>query len=241
MRAHWRKLGSCVGTFWERGGHSSLFARISYFKGTASQIDAAIALIRDRIEPSLRTQAGFMGAATVVDRAAGEGLSTTLWNSLADMSAAEEMGIAARSEATARAGVQLIDVDRFEVIFQDRVAPSEAGTVTRSTELRGSPDKIDAAVAVMKDKGIALLRPRPGYRGMLMMPNRATGRIRITSSWTSAVDRDNTPGVPTGFREEVAQIAGSPGARVTRYEVALSTVSEAAPLSIEWRFPSHDP
>jgi hypothetical protein len=205
-----------------------VFARISYFKGTTQQIDAAIALIRDRLEPSLRTQSGFMGNVTVVDRSTGEGLSTTLWNTLADMSAAEEMGIAARTEATERAGVQLTDVDRFEVILQDRAAPSAAGTCTRTTELRGSPDKIDATAAYMKEKGISLLRPRQGYRGMLVMANRATGRIRITSAWSTAAERDNTAGVPGGIREEVAQIAGSPGHRVSRYDVVLTTAGEAA-------------
>lgn len=206
----------------------SVFARVSYFKGTAQQVDAAIALVRDRLEPSLRTQTGFMGSVTVVDRETGDGLSTTFWNTLADMGAAEEMGIAARTEATERAGVQLTDVDRFEVILQDRVAPSAAGTFTRTTELRGSPDNIDATAAYMREKGIALLRPRQGYRGMLVMANRATGRVRITSSWSSAAERDNTAGVPGGIREEVAQIAGSPGYRISHYDVVLTTATEAA-------------
>ena len=205
-----------------------MFARTSFFKGTAPQIDAAIALIRDRLVPSLATQAGFVGSITVVDREAGEGIATTLWNSAAEMGAAEEMGIAARTEAGERAGVQLTDVDRFEVILQDRVAPPEAGTCTRTTELRGSPDKIDATADFMNSRGIDLLRPRPGYRGMLVMANRATGRIRITSAWNTVADRDNTAQVPAGVREEVAQVAGATAYRVSRYDVVAATVSQAA-------------
>jgi hypothetical protein len=209
-------------------GESWMFARIAYFRGSAPQIDAATALIRDRLEPSLATQSGFLGAITVVDRAAGEGLASTFWNTVADMGAAEEMGLAARTEAGERAGVQLIDVDRFEILLQDRVAASAAGTFARTTELRGLPDKIDATVAYMRDKGVDLLRPRPGYRGLLVMANRATGRIRISSSWSTAADRDNTAGVPSGIREEVALIAGAGSFTVTRYEVVLTTVSQAA-------------
>ena len=205
-----------------------MFARLAYFKGTDPQIDALIALVRDRIEPSLRTQSGFLGSATVVDHVTGEGLSATYWNTGTEMGAAEEMAVAARTEAAERSGVHLTDVDRFEVLLQDRVAPSEPGTVGRTTELRGSPDNIDATVAFMRDKGIGLLRARQGYRAMMVMANRASGRIRITSSWNSAAERDITEQVPTNIREEVAQIAGSPGFRVTRYDVLLTTASQAA-------------
>ncbi|HLZ23274.1 MAG TPA: hypothetical protein VKQ30_14240 [Ktedonobacterales bacterium] len=205
-----------------------MFARISSFKGTTSQIEAITALIRDRIEPSLRTQTGFLGIATVVDRATGEGHSATYWSTGAEMGAAEEMGVAARSEAAECTGLQLTDVDRFEVLLQDRVAQSEVGTVGRTTELRGAPDKVDATVAFMKDKGIGLLRARKGYRAMMVMANRASGRIRITSSWNSAVERDNTQQVPSNIREEVARVAGSPGARVICFEVVQASVSTAA-------------
>jgi hypothetical protein len=205
-----------------------MFARISYFKGTAAQVDAATALVRDRIEPSLRTQTGFLGLATVVDRATGEGHAAAYWSTGAEMGAAEAIGVAARSETTERTGLQLIDFDRFEVLLQDRVAPSEVGTVGRTTELHGSPDKIDATVAFMRDTGIGLLRARQGYRAMMVMANRASGRIRITSSWNSAAERDNTEQVPSKIREEVARIAGSPGVRVTCFDVVQTSVSAAA-------------
>jgi hypothetical protein len=205
-----------------------MYARISYFKGTAAQIDAATALIRDRIEPSLRTQDGFLGSATVVDRATGEGHSATYWSTGADMASAEGMSVAARMEPAERTGLHVTDVDRFEVLLQDRVAPSAVGTFGRTTELRGSPDRIDATVAFMKDKGISLLRPRPGYRAMMVMANRGTGRMRITSAWNSATERDNTEQMPRSVREEVAQLAGSPDFRVTCCEVVLAIVSEAA-------------
>jgi hypothetical protein len=205
-----------------------MYARISYFKGTAAQIDAATALIRDRIEPSLRTLAGFLGSATVVDHATGEGHSATYWSTGADMASAEGMSVAARMEAAERTGLHVTDVDRFEVLLQDRVAPSAVGTFGRTTELRGSPDRIDATVAFMREKGIGLLRPRQGYRALMVMANRATGRIRITSAWNSAAERDNTEQVPSNTREEVAQLAGSPDFRVTCFEVVLTTATQTA-------------
>src|SRR5262249_9972237 len=57
------------------------------------------------------------------------------------MSAAEDMGVAARSEAAERAGVQVVDVDRFERILLDRVAPPSGSGFIRTVELRGSPEQ----------------------------------------------------------------------------------------------------
>ena len=84
-------------------------------------------------------QAGFVANVTLLDSESGQGVSATYWQSVADMSAAEDMGVAARGEAAGRAGVQLINVDRFERILLDRVAPPSGSGFIRTAELRGSP------------------------------------------------------------------------------------------------------
>jgi heme-degrading monooxygenase HmoA len=205
-----------------------VFARVSFFKGTGSQLDAAVELIRDRLEPSLRTQPGFLGTVTLLDRETGHGASVTYWQSAADMSAAEDMGVAARTEASERAGVQLTDVDRFERVLSDRVGPPAAGGFVRTTELRGSPEKVDDATSKMLDKGVPLLRSRKGYRAMVMAANRATGRILVSSIWDTAADREAVDQNPSGVREEVARAAGASDFRITRAEVVFSAVSQAA-------------
>jgi hypothetical protein len=209
-------------------GDTFVLVRVSWFRGSAPQIDAAIEVIRDRIEPSLRSLAGYLGGSTMLDRAAGEGLSASFWQTAADMSAAEEMGVAARTEASGRAGVQLVDVDRFEILLQDRVAPAIVGSFVRVNELRASPQHIDAAQAHMADKGVQVLRSRKGFRALLMGANRTTGRTFVTSIWDSAADREASDATPSGLRDEVARLAQSPNVRINRYETVLSTVSAAA-------------
>jgi hypothetical protein len=200
-----------------------VFVRVSFSKSTPEQLDAATALVRDRIDPSLRTQPGYVGTVTLLDRENGLGWAATYWQTVADLSAAEDRGQAARTEAGTQTGVQLIDVDRFEHILIDRVAPPSGNAFARSTELRGSPDKIDDLRAML-DKSVPTLRSRRGYRAAVMAVNRITGRVLLSSIWETAANRDEHDPELGGVRDEAARILGSPPPRVTRSEIVLSTL-----------------
>jgi hypothetical protein len=142
------------------------------------------------------------------------------------LSAAEEVGQAARTEAGALTGVQLIDVDRFEHIFLDRVAPPSGNGFARTTELRGSPDKIDDLRALL-DGSVSTLRSRHGYRAAVMSVNRTTGRVLLSSIWETAADRDSPDQQLGSIREEAARVVGASSPRIMRSEIVLSALSAA--------------
>jgi hypothetical protein len=201
-----------------------VFARLSYFKGTRPQIDAALELIRDRLDPSLRTQAGFVGSVTMVDHTFGEGLTASVWQSGIEMGAAEDVGTAGRDAISERVGVQLTDVDRFELILQDSVAPLTQGTFVRYTELRGTPDLIDATRALAIQNTIPALKDQQGYRGLVMGANRASGRIFVMTEWASAADLEASDAVGGERRDAAAKAALASSVRVARYETALANL-----------------
>src|SRR5579864_1502830 len=205
------------------------FVRFSFFKGTPPQLDGAVELIRERIDPSFRTQAGYLGTVVVIDRESGQGMAGTYWQTAAQLSAAEEMGVGARGEATERAGIQLTDVDRFERIFGDRLGASRPGPgFIRITEFRGSPDKTDAVVALTQEKLVPLLRSQAGYRATAMAVNRTTGRLLASSIWETAADREASEHIPSDLRQQAAQLAGAASFRVIRAELVLTTLTPAA-------------
>jgi hypothetical protein len=136
------------------------------------------------------------------------------------------MGQAARSEASEKTGVQLIDVDRFEHILLDRVAAPSSNVFARTTELRRSREKIDDLKALF-DKSISTLRSRQGCRAAVMAVNRVTGRVLLSSIWETAADRDSPDQQLGSIRDEAARVVGSPPPRITRLEVVLSTLHPA--------------
>ena len=56
------------------------------------KIDEAIAIYRDSVMPAAKQQKGFKGAWLLTDRNTGKGLSVTLWETEADLTAGEASG-----------------------------------------------------------------------------------------------------------------------------------------------------
>jgi heme-degrading monooxygenase HmoA len=68
-----------------------------YARATTSQIlpdkvDEAIAIYRDSVTPAAKQQKGFKGIWMLTDRKTGKGISITLWETEADMTAGESSG-----------------------------------------------------------------------------------------------------------------------------------------------------
>jgi hypothetical protein len=192
----------------------------------ASSVDAAISNFRDRVLPSLRTQAGFLGAVAAYDGENGEGVTAGYWETKAALEATRPMAAAGRAEASQLPGVAIVDVDELEILLQDRVATPRANTFLRGTDLKGAPDKIDAALALLRDTGLPAVKARPGYRALIVLANRATGRMIITSSWETAAERGPADR-GADLRKRILEAAGASEARVALAEVLLSELSAA--------------
>lgn len=68
-----------------------------YARATTSQIlpdkvDKAIAIYRDSVTPAAKQQKGFKGIWMLTNRKTGKGISITLWETEADMTAGESSG-----------------------------------------------------------------------------------------------------------------------------------------------------
>jgi len=207
-----------------------MFVRITWSKVPTQSIDAAATNYREKILPSLQTQAGFLGAVVLGNRTSGEGASVSYWQTAEAMAASEDMAAAGRAQAsqTAGANVEIVEVDRFEVVLQDRSAPVQAGTFLRLNDVLGSPAQIDATLALMRDKAVPVLRGQQGYRALLMMANRESGRTLVTSVWNTAADREASDAAVRGLRQEATDVAQAPNIRVNLYETLFTEVSPAA-------------
>lgn len=204
-----------------------MFARVTWSKAAdKAQIDAAIGVVRDRIVPSLKTQTGFLGAVMLSNADRTEGLSSSYWQSAADMAASEEMGSAGRAEAAQASGASITNVDRFEVLLQDRVAPAIAGSFVRINDVRAAPAQIDATVAFVRD-ALPKIRVLSGYRAALVFANRESGRMILASSWNSAAEREASNSTISELRSQLADISQAKDVRVTLYEGVFADVSAA--------------
>ena len=63
--------------------------------------------------------------------------------------------------------MQALEVDRFEVVIQDRVAPVHVGSCVRVNDLVVAPPRLEATLAFLQDRAVPAVRALNGYRGHL--------------------------------------------------------------------------
>ena len=69
-----------------------MYARVSITQGQPGQTDEVIRIYRDSVVPAAKQQKGFKGLYLLGDRKTGKGLTISLWDTEADMTASETSG-----------------------------------------------------------------------------------------------------------------------------------------------------
>ncbi len=205
-----------------------MFARVTSVKIDPAKLDQGIANFKERVVPMARTAPGYAGAALLVDRDTGEGGGVTYWDTLSDLNAAEQIGQQARRQSTEATGAEVIDVDRFEVVLVTRVAAPTAPLFCRVNQLYADPQRIEEAIAFVRDSVIPNLSKLKGYRSIVMGVNRMTGRCFVTSGWETADDRAASEPAVVDQRREATNIAGAKDVEVTLFEVPFIEIKQPA-------------
>jgi heme-degrading monooxygenase HmoA len=78
----------------------------------------------------------------------------------------------------------------------------------RSGRVDVPPDRIDDAVAALRDQQIPLYRDAQGYKGFTALANRESGAILGVSFWESEADRDASEQLGAESRQKMAEAAG---------------------------------
>lgn len=97
-----------------------MFARVSTIQGSPESVDDSIIVVRDKALPQARQISGYKGALSLVDRTTGKGLTVTLWDSEQAMTTSEEAANKIRGDAASAIGGQIVSVERYEVVVDDR-------------------------------------------------------------------------------------------------------------------------
>jgi heme-degrading monooxygenase HmoA len=199
-----------------------MYVRATWFESSSDQLEERIANYPRRMQ-SIRDAPGCVGIGALVNRQTGAGASVTYWDSAESMQASRGLGEQVRAQALADGGIQLVGVDEFELVLQDRVAAPNSGTFIRTTDFVAPPDKIDALVEVLRSR-LPEGRKLPGFRALLVSANRDTGRMLISTIWNTAADREASVEMAAKVRDELAPIRGDSSVKIELYEVVYADV-----------------
>jgi heme-degrading monooxygenase HmoA len=209
-----------------------MFARVTWVEIPPEQLEQGITNFREQVVPAARQLAGFSGAALLVDRSTGRAASVTYWESEQTLRDSEAGASTLRTQATQASGGRVREIERFELVFQERSAPPQANTFARVNLLHGSPNNLDATVRFVREQTLSIVKQQKGFRAVLMGANRQNGRTFVTSVWDTAAAREASDAALREPRRQAGQVAGADQVQVELYEVVFAEVSQAAAADI---------
>lgn len=102
------------------------WVRLTSLKGDPAKVDDGVRHFESQVIPEVSKLQGFRGAILFVDRATGEALVGTVWDSKSDLDASANQAGPIRTAASEVMGASSPQVESFEVAFAELAVP--AGT-----------------------------------------------------------------------------------------------------------------
>ena len=198
-----------------------MHARLTWIKGAPQGIQSRRRHFEENALPVMREQPGFQGVVVVGNSETGDGMVVSYWESEAAMQAAMAVLAPTRERVFAEQGLQPVLIEHYEVVGEERIAPSQVGPSCRV--LTGSGLTGDNATSLWEE-GKALVSSQSGFCSVRYCLNRENGNFFIGSSWDSDDDRDASMAVMAGLRDRMTDELGVTGLEVNNYELWLAEV-----------------
>jgi hypothetical protein len=203
-----------------------MYLRVTAFKSDPAKLDQGVAFLRDKIIPAMKKAPGFLGATAIIDRKEGTGAASTLWESLEAMNQAELLGQQSRTQSAEATGLEVVDVDRFEITSLEMSSPTvELPSYTRLITAYSDPKKLDQIVKMVRDDSIKTLKSQPGFRAFAAGVNRMTGRGFTSVSFATAQQREASNSALVDQRERIAKVGEMQGLQVQLFETVLAEIT----------------
>ena len=205
-----------------------MFVRVTWIEGSPDQLERGVSSFQSQVAEPFREAPGFLGAVLLANKQAGHAAAVTYWESEQALETSEERANSTRAQARDSSGVQVRDVERFEIALQLRKGAPAVGSGVRVNNVRGAPDKADEGIRFVRDRVAPLVKGQQGFRALLFGLNRENGRSVVATVWDSVAARDASEQAVAGVRQEGSQQVQSSDTSVELYEVAFADLKDPA-------------
>jgi hypothetical protein len=196
-------------------------ARSTTIMADTSQIDQGIQFVQDQLLPAIMRIDGCRGLSLLVDRATGNCIGTTSWESERAMRASEEPIRPFREDFIAMFGGLSPSTEEWEVALMHRNHQSRDGAHARVTWLDGNAVAIDDSVDSFRSI-LPAAEALPGFCSVSHLVNRDRGRAVGTVLYDSAEALVQTRGQANALRTRVAEQSGADVLEVEEFELAVA-------------------
>ena len=196
-----------------------MYARVAAFENRdMSLADELTGQVRERVRSGQDVPAtrGFL---MLIDRQAGTSLGISFFDSEEAIRGAETAFERMGDEIPEEMRGRRISVDVYEVAVQE---VSEGAKAARVSSLEGPPERLDEGIRYAKEQAFPKARRLRGWKGVLSLVDRNSGRTKIITFWESDDALRASEEEATKLRKESADAAGETIGAVDRYEIALA-------------------
>jgi hypothetical protein len=198
-----------------------MYARVASFQhGDTNRVDELIATIEARAEAG-QDLPDAKRVLMLTDRAEGRMLGISFFETEQAIRAAEPVFERMAQEIPENLRGQRTSVAVYEAAIDDVAGGAAAARVS---VLEGAPEGIDAGLALIRDQVIPAASDVTGWRGIIALVDRTSGRSLTITFWDSEESLVASDAWADKARSEAASTMAEKIVSVERYEVALDRV-----------------
>ncbi len=181
-----------------------MHARIASFAGDMGRIDDVVGRIRERMSTGEEIP-GAKRFLMLIDREGGTSLGITFFDSEDAIRAAEPIFEKMAEEIPEELRGRRISVETYEVAIDDI---ADGARAARVSSLEGSVDGIDKGIAFITEQIIPEAADMTGWRGILTLADRQTGKAKTITFWDGAESLRSSEAKADELRTQAADAMG---------------------------------
>ena len=192
-----------------------MYARSTTFEGMPENTDAGIAFLKNEAAPMLESMEGCRGLSLIVDRATGQCIATTSWETEELMHSSNEQLRPIRDRGRDILGGS-IQVDVWEIAVMHR---THHGERCRVNWLRGN---LDAMAETFRIAILPSLEQTEGFCSASLLMNRESGLGCATTVWQDRAAMEASRSSADSMRNRAATDAGGEIVEVHEFDLAYA-------------------
>ena len=181
--------------------------------------------------PTFKKQPGFAGQTATMNRATGDALTVTYWESEKAMQDSRPEVMAAAQKFLQAVGGEMVEQVDCEVAVLERFQPPEVGVPVRMNIVQADPSKVNDGIASFKDNVVPAIKQQKGIRTAFFFVDRKSGKAFAGSVWDSQQDLEKSESAISGLRRQTASRAGASEPKVEIFEIVSTKILARTPVT----------
>jgi hypothetical protein len=193
-----------------------MYARRTVTKAAPEQAEKAKEVMENSLIPKAKQLPGFAGGYWLIDRASGEGLTFTFFDTKENLEASAAQAKEIRAGAASEIGATVQEVGQFEVGVDTGQKVHRGATYARVLNVEGDRETVERAKQMIMERVVPAARNFPGFVGGFWLFDADAGKVVGVTLFDSAENLAASREQAAGLRAQSQ--AAQPGGKFAEFK-----------------------